>query len=134
MSTELDKMAALVNDLANYAEGLERQVAELQSRISDQDKQASASISEESVEKVCSALVESGCISGDQVFQTKRAFMEDPEAIYRVIPKFIEAQAKTASADTGLDLNGGTLVGIQLTREDPYVASMERMQSLLNMI
>lgn len=135
MNTELDKMAALTNDLASYAEQLERQVADLQARISEMDKKASVpSVSEESIEKVCSALVDAGCIKGDQVFQTKKAFMEDPEAIYRVIPGFIEAQAKTAAVDTGMDLNGGTLVGTKPAKEDPYDASMGRMQSLLGMI
>lgn len=137
MNTELDKMAALTEELAGYAEKLENQVAELQARISELDKQASekTAASEETVEKVCSALVDAGCIEAGQVFQTKQAFLTDPEAIYRVVPKVLEAQTKKAAVEPEVDLNGGTLVGAHSQpKEDAFASSMERMQSILGII
>ena len=133
MNAELDKMAAMTNDLIAYAEKLEGQVADLQRQVSEMSKTASAAVPEESIERVCSALVDAGYINGDQVFQTKKAFMEDPEAIYRVIPGVIEAQSKTAAAEVP-DMNGGTLVGVRVKMDDPFASSMERMQTLLGMI
>ena len=126
----LDKMGALIEELIGYAASLEKENAKLQ----EQCKTASAApvVSAECVAETCEALKASGMISEDQVEQSKQAFLSDPEAIYRVAQKIINApaQEKTASADA--DLNGGTLVtGAAAPAKDRYAESMDRIQAIL---
>lgn len=140
MHSNDNPLAKLAEDLTNRVEFLEKENAEL--RKSVQEKTASQQVikvgpvvSDEVAQATCDALVKAGALTEDQVAETKRAFIEDAEAAHRTICGILDAQAQTKSAsDTSdVNLNGGTLVAGSVLSKTAEEDCLDRMQSILGM-
>ena len=127
----LQKMAAICNELIEYAKKLEVENAKLQEQCKTASAQVPA-VPDECAAQTCAALLDAGLITADQVEQTKQAFLEDPTAAHRTIVGILDAQAQTKEAAAEpVNLDGGTVVKGQSQQGDVYEESMKRIQAIL---
>jgi hypothetical protein len=140
MNSNENPLAKLASDLTDRVEALEKENAELRKEVqaktaSQQVVQVAPVISDEVAQATCDALVKAGALNEDQVEQTKKAFIEDPEAAHRTICGILDAQAqsKRASEDSEADLSGGKLVTGSMLSKSAEEDCLDRMQSILGM-
>lgn len=139
-----EALSKLASDLTDRVAFLEQENAQLRDRVTAGEtahKPVQTPVvktaSLEEIDKACQALVRVGALAPDQIELSKKAFQDDPDAAFRTICGILDAQAQTKSASDAshLDLRGGELVtGAIRAQQSVQEDCIERMCSILGCI
>ena len=137
MGDTVNALTKLAEELTARVDELEKENATLKATTADMRKQASAEkppvVSAEVADSTLSLLVKTGALNEDQIGDSRKILMSDPEAAHRVLQRILDAQlqTKTASEDQS-ELYGGRLAGGSGI-QSPEDACLDRMMRILGM-
>lgn len=133
LSKLASELIARVDSLEAERDGLMSRVIAMEAERSELDKRASEAprpvVGEAAVDTAVACLVKAGALEPGQASQARATMLADPEALYRVLPGIVDAQAqaKTAAAADALSLRGGEVASGQAARAaSPVDESLDR--------
>jgi len=141
--TTIQSLTKLAQELTDRVDELQQANDSLKQQIADKEatvKQASEQTvvrhaSEELVDKTLDSLIKLGALNEDQRAESRVHLLEDPDAPYRILQKFIDVQSqvKQAAQDTD-NVSGGQLVNqTASTKQDSDSEVYDRMMQILHM-